>query len=55
MGQSTIQEIYDLVCLLQEGGNRVSMIWAPKHSDFALGTKAKAAARRATTEGWESN
>jgi len=52
-GQNTIQEIYDLVCLIQEGGNRVSMIWAPAHSDFALGTKAKAAARRATREGCE--
>jgi hypothetical protein len=52
-GQSMIQEIYDLVSLLREGGNRVSMIWAPKHSDFALGTKAKAAAQRATAEGCE--
>jgi hypothetical protein len=52
-GQNTIQEIYDLVCLIQEGGNGVSMIWTPAHSDFVLGTKAKAAARRATREGCE--
>jgi hypothetical protein len=29
------------------------MVWAPKQSEFALGTRAKVAARRATTEGCE--
>ena len=48
-----IQEIYDLVSLSKEGGNRVSMVWAPKQSQFALGMRAKEAARRATTEGCE--
>ena len=36
-----------------ERRSHVSMIWAPKHSEFVLGTKAKVAARRATTEGYE--
>jgi hypothetical protein len=52
-GQSMIQEIYDLARLFQEGGNRVSMVWAPKQPEFALGTRAKVEARRATTEGCE--
>ena len=52
-GQSIIQEIYDMACIFKEGGNHVSMIWAPKHPEFALGTKAKVAAQRAATEGCE--
>ena len=52
-GQNTIQKIYDRARLFQGGRNRISMVWTPKHSDFALGAKAKAAAQRATREGCE--
>jgi hypothetical protein len=52
-GQSMIQEIYVQVRFFQAGADRVSIVWAPKHSNFALGKKTKAAARRATTDGCE--
>jgi hypothetical protein len=48
-GQQAIRQIYDHVGRLEDEGNSLQMMWVPAgEEDFALGPKAKAAARRAT-------
>lgn len=51
-GQCTIQEIHKQAERLQKGGNTVKMLWVPSgDKDFAMGSEAKAEARRAASEG----
>jgi ribonuclease HI len=50
-GQVNIQQIYEAVRKLREGGNHVASSWVPARGEFELGQRAKAAARQATNPG----
>jgi hypothetical protein len=51
-GQQIIRQIYKHIERLEDGGNSLQMMWVPAgEEDFALGPKAKAAARKATEMG----
>ena len=48
-GQQIIRQIYDHMKRLEDEGHSLRMLWVPAgEEDFALGPKAKAAARKAT-------
>jgi len=50
-GQAIIRQIYEETSRLTQRGNSVHLQWAPAVSDFALGSEAKTAAKRATKQG----
>jgi ribonuclease HI len=54
-GQGIIRQIYELARLHQQRGNSVDFLWIPAEANFALGSEAKAAARRATRQGGTPN
>ena len=49
-GQGIITQIYESANLLKQRGNSINLRWAPAESNFSLGSKAKAVAKRATEE-----
>jgi hypothetical protein len=43
-----MEQVYNAVRTLREGGNRILIAWVPTQREFKLGKKAKGAARQAT-------
>jgi hypothetical protein len=50
-GQTSIEEIYEIIRMLRKGGNSISMVWVPSQGIFELGRRAKQVARQATEPG----
>jgi len=50
-GQGDIEQIYNVVQGLREGGNDVLAIWVPASQEFQLGRAAKQVAQQATKKG----
>jgi hypothetical protein len=50
-GQTSIEDIYEVIQRLRKGGNSVSMVWMPAQGSPRLAKRAKEAARRATQDG----